>query len=201
MRTVARVRSLAGFGGTMILARLKSRTARLHDEIEGAVDVFRPGFGAEDYRALLARFLGFYEPLEDRLAHVADPDFRTFFEPRRKAGLLREDLRALGLDPSAIEHLPRCHDLPSCRGLADALGIAYVVEGATLGGKLVAGHVERTIGAGASFFRPYGERLGAMWEEFRAMAERREAEVDPEEVVASACATFERLGAWLERPS
>ena len=187
----------------MILARLKSRTARLHEEIERAVDVFRPGFGPEDYRALLARFLGFYEPTEDRLGRVDDPGFRAFFEPRRKAGRLRDDLRACGLDPAAIGGLPRCDDLPPCRGLDDALGIAYVMEGATLGGKLVAGHVQKTLGpcAGVSFFRPYGDRLGAMWEEFRAMCEGREAEVDPEAVAGSACATFDRLGAWLERPA
>lgn len=187
----------------MILARLKSQTAALHDQIERTVDVFRPGFDLPAYRDLLGRFLGFYEPVEDRLARVADPAFVAFFGPRRKAALIRDDLRTLGVDRAAVDDLPRCDDLPPCAGLDEAIGIAYVLEGATLGGVFVAEHVERAFGLGAgvgdAFFRPYGDRVGPMWQEFRSMCVTRAGEVDAEAVIASACATFGRLGDWLGR--
>jgi heme oxygenase len=189
--------------GTMILERLKAETAPLHEEIERTVDVFRPGFDLAAYRGLLGRFLGFYEPMEDRLGRVDDKAFRAFFEPRRKAGLLQSDLLALGLDREAVAALPRCVDLPPCDGLAGALGVGYVMEGATLGGTLISKHVEKTFGLtpgeGDAYFRPYGDRTGAMWDEFRSMCARRAGEVDADAVVAAACATFDRLGAWLGR--
>ena len=129
----------------MILARLKAQTASLHEEIERTVDVFRPDFDLAADRGLLGRFRGFYEPMENRLRRV-DRAFGVFFEPRAKAGRLREDLAALGLDQRTIDGLPRCDDLPECDGLASALGATYVFEGATLGGAILSRHVAATSG-------------------------------------------------------
>ncbi len=56
------------------------------------------------------------------------------------------------------------------RNEAEAMGALYVMEGSTLGGKLIAKSL-RTCSdwpvRGICYFNPYGERTGAMWAAFQ----------------------------------
>ncbi len=77
----------------------------------------------------------------------------------------------------------------------------YVLEGATLGGQFIARHVERALGLaggrGYSFFRGYGEDTGRMWRSFREELGDRAPALEADEIVASACGTFDRFHNWL----
>jgi heme oxygenase len=97
--------------------------------------------------------------------------------------------------------LPTCLDLPRLETAAEVLGSMYVLEGATLGGRFVARHLECILGLsdglGYSFFRPYGEELGRMWQAFgEVISAHSSPEADPA-IIASAVETFESLGRWL----
>lgn len=185
----------------MILAVLKEQTRRQHERAERTLDLPSRLASAGHYAALLARFYGFYTPLEDRLAAVGGyAAVGLDFAARRKAHLLVADLASLGADAGA---LPRCADLPEVADLADALGCLYVLEGATLGGQFVRRQAEKAVGVtaarGCAFFASYGERVGAMWKAFGASLEGFAA-ADPgaeAQIVAAAGATFAALDRWL----
>lgn len=189
-----------------VLTLLKERTRHLHEHIEGTVDLPARLGSVATYSALLARFYGFYAPIEQGLAAV--DGYETVgldFAERRKTHLLRADLLALGVAAATIDRLPRCQALPAVSGLAAALGCLYVLEGATLGGQVIKREVKAKLGlaagptGGCAFFAAYADRTGAMWTAFRSTLSRFTAgsAMATEQVVAAAADTFIRLDAWL----
>jgi heme oxygenase len=183
----------------MILGVLRGRTALFHERVERSVDLPNRLRSPVAYTSLLARFHGFYAPLEDRLAAAAGLHLAT----RRKAHLLRHDLLALGVAGADVDALPRCPDLPTVADAGDAFGCLYVLEGATLGGQVVRRQAEAALGLtpgrGCSFFTSYGERVGAMWKEFCRTLEGYAA-ANPwatDRIAAAALGTFAGLDRWL----
>lgn len=114
--------------------------------------------------------------------------------------MLQRDLWSAGDSPDVVAQLPRCNNLPIVGGILQALGSLYVLEGATLGGQVVARYLSvvpgLTHGAGFSFFRSYGDDIGPMWRAFGEFLSSRAGDGD-EEIVEAACATFATLGQWL----
>lgn len=185
-----------------ILARLKRETQAEHAAIEQRVDLPRRMSSADAYGRLLARFWGFYAPIEDRLA--ARPEWDRCgidLRPRLKAPVLARDLRALGWPAGVLAALPRCRDLPPLDSFARALGCLYVLEGATLGGQLIAREARRSLGLsaerGCAFFLSYGESVGPMWRAFRGLLAQAAAEADDAAIVCGARATFAAFDRWL----
>lgn len=184
-----------------ILERLKSETRRWHEQVEATVDLPARLNDRQSYAALVARFYGFYVPLERALAaqaELASAGYRL--DARRKTPALEQDLRQLGIDPASV---PICSDMPDVGSLAASLGCLYVIEGATLGGQIISRLLEQkltiTPASGGAFFSSYGERVGPMWEEFRSVLTHYEAQAPSQTdyVVASAKEAFEKLDAWL----
>lgn len=183
----------------MLRERLRRETAEAHRRLEDGL-----GLAAEDltlgrYRGILEGFYTFLRPWEDRVeAAVGDPAFTA---PRRRAHLLAEDLAHLGVDRQHLAALPDCPGLPRIEGPAQAMGSLYVLEGSTLGGQVVARHVEQRLGLsdgqGYAFFNGHGRATGALW---RGFLERLAAFSAPERddaVVAAARDTFGALERWL----
>ena len=123
----------------------------------------------------------------------------TFLDPRRRMYLLQADLAALGLSARAVAMLPTC-PAPVLRNAVEALGSLYVMEGSTLGGRVIERNVERCLGLnarhGCTYFAGYGARTGAMWRSFLTRLDQAPA-ADAEQVADGATATFERLAWWL----
>ncbi|HET6232578.1 MAG TPA: biliverdin-producing heme oxygenase, partial [Longimicrobiaceae bacterium] len=169
------------FSGVTILAALKEQTREHHERVEAHAGVMDPGLTLPGYRALLARFRGFYLPVEERLCAMdAWGALALDAEVRRKLPLLDADLAALGLSQVQIAALPACPRPPALDDVPRALGGLYVLEGATLGGAIISRSLVARLGVGraggGAFFGSYGERLGAMWKQFgtalEAWAER-----------------------------
>lgn len=191
----------------MILLRLREETRAQHEALESALDIFHRCRSLEEYRALLARFYGFYAPVEAALGGREEwPQFGFDYEKRRKTPLLRKDLSALGLSAPCLDGLPLCEgaDLPPLTDFAEVLGGLYVFEGATLGGQIIARHLSGRFGLdaenGSAFFRSYGGAVGTMWRSCGALlvryaAERGEAEEAA--MIRSARDTFAAFGRWL----
>ncbi len=183
----------------MILQLLRDGTASLHERVERTVDIPAHLGSMPAYIGLLARFLGFYAPLEDRLAGVGGYESVGLdIAARRKAHLIRDDLRALGHEAAP----PVCTALPVVATFADALGCLYVLEGSTLGGQFIRREAAARLGLtpdrGCAFFTGYGERTRAMWKAFgAAVAMHTDAHPgDQGAIVASATDTFTRLDEW-----
>ena len=78
-------------------------------------------------------------------------------------------------------------------GGAGALGLLYVVEGATLGGQVISRRLEVKL----AFFRGYGEATGRMWRETSARLRAVSNPAAQDEAVRSAVSCFTLLRRWL----
>lgn len=83
---------------------------------------------------------------------------------------MTQDLVALGSLAETLRSLARCTSVPVCHDPATAFGCAYVLEGATLGGRtllpVVQNHLGFTSQHGAMFLASYGEGVTRMWQHF-----------------------------------
>jgi heme oxygenase len=175
--------------------RLRAETRTDHDRLENGLRLADPGLTLARYREILSRFYGFWAEWEPRVADVVADE--EFLAPRRRLHLLRDDLRALGVAPEA---LPVCAP-PPMRNRGEGFGALYVMEGSTLGGRVIVKRLH-AIGlspetGGCSYFAGYGTATGAMWSRF---IERLEAEADAggaAAILRGARATFATLGDWM----
>lgn len=186
----------------MIVQALKQQTRSYHHHLEQRLALLTRPITRSDYQHLLQGMWGFYTPLEQQLAHVCAMTRDVNWTERWKAPRLEQDLQALGLTTPEIHGLPACLDLPQCATFAAALGCWYVVEGATLGGQVIARHLyprlDLTPEHGGAFFASYGAQVGPMWQQFCAVLTTYATTTEREEaIIQAACATFITLDRWL----
>jgi heme oxygenase len=152
-----------------IMVRLRAATAEAHAHLERDLDLLSPPLSRSRFLALLQRFWGFHvvwEPAVCRHAELAE-----LMTPRLRTDLLRRDLLALGLPAQEIDHLPRSAAAAGlARSLEGALGSLYVLEGSTLGGRLITKALRRCDwlpSGGLTYFDPHGEETGPLWLQFQ----------------------------------
>jgi heme oxygenase len=185
----------------MILTRLKRKTLLHHERLEKRLDLYHGVKTFDDYRRLLGKFLGFYEPAEEVLEATFNWSAINFdFKSRKKTPLLMRDLHSLGIEDTLL--LPRCKDLPALDSLAQAFGCLYVFESATLGWGIVLKHLSRTLGVtrddGGLFFNSYGDRIVAMWHDFAQQISAYASRPDLEEaVIRAAVNTLVHMDQWM----
>lgn len=180
----------------MLLDRLRQHTRAHHERIEqlnGLPETLA------DYLAQHETFYGFIAPWEELVASVlpADDPVRR---GREKTAWLESDLAYFGHDAATLADLPRCALLPSARSRAEILGAAYVLEGATLGGQIVARDAGKRFGLsggrGCRYFESYGREVGAQWQAFRAELLRHSSAANDALILEAATNTFDCLHAW-----
>lgn len=125
---------------------------------------------------------------------------------RSRASLLQRDLVALGMTPREMTTLPVCSDLPSLHEPEHLAGCLYVLEGASLGGRIIAQALNRQLAlrnnSGAAFFVGDGAGTGVRW---KRVLQWLEELANPgsgdgarsREIVRSACETFGPLARWV----
>ena len=153
------------------------------------------------YRSLLERYLRALEPLERDLGRFSWPS-RLRFEERQKSPLIQADLASLGAPDGAMRGPSRSQDPLIYGSRAEAFGCLYVLEGETLGGRLILRDVQTQLGlapaTGASFFAGYGAETGAMWSSFLAiLAEAVTLPDEVDEALSGARKTFRLLDFWI----
>jgi len=186
-------------GGRVSLRRLKEETTQLHLLAEQHVRVLDRDASVTDYERYLRVMWGFHAPVEEIFA-VTAALASIGFEPeaRVRAPLLARDLAALG------SHGPwsRCADLPAMSSLPQALGVAYVLEGSTLGGRYILAKLPPPLaalaGRATAYLTGYGEQTGPRWRAFAALAEEHLAPAGAcDAAVTAARDTFVKLTRWL----
>ena len=182
--------------------RLKRETAVLHRRIEDGLGLTEAGLSLERYKRVLESCLGYFEPVETRIAELAPSAPPLGLELAARSQLLVKDLMALGSSAASIAALPRCRDLPPLTTPAHLAGCLYVLEGSRLGGAIVARELERSLGLGsdgAAFFRGDGREVARRFKRLLAwLDEVARAGAPADEIVASACDTFRTLSRWTE---
>lgn len=182
-----------------VLHDLKAVSRAYHGSVEARADIRRSLHSAPLMRGLLSRFYGFYRPAEEILAPWLSAIPGLDFASRRKAGHLQRDLSHLGLTDGEVERLPLyAVDRPG--SLSEALGYAYVLEGATLGGLMVRQLAEQAAPpmSDLRFFGCYGSETARLWYEFCAVIEDRcTSQADARAAVRGATAAYAGIGACL----
>jgi heme oxygenase (biliverdin-IX-beta and delta-forming) len=176
-------------------AVLRSATDASHQRLHrhrGFAALHDSTISRADYVRLLGRLHGFYTAFEAAAAIAPDRSRR-----------LAADLAALaGCGAHAAALIPRCPDIPAFHDADEILGGLYVVEGAALGGRILARRLDPLLGidaaAGRSFFLGNGADTGAAWRGYLA----RLAGISPDagtrqRVVTAAIATFAAFETWL----
>ena len=185
-----------------ILERMRDETRHLHTALENDLPVMRPDLQLADYRRLIARFYGFYVPMEAALACVPGLELTLPDWPqRRKINSLVKDLGALGCTSQELAEMPLCVQISAIPGVEEALGCLYVLEGSTLGGQIIGRHLETVLQIGlhngASFFRSYRDGVGLMWKTFQEVLRSRDP-ADHERIIDAASQTFDCIHRWLK---
>jgi heme oxygenase len=185
-----------------VRSRLKNATAQAHRSLETAMAISEACRDPDAYRRMIARLWGIYGPLESVLARVDWPGAEALVRQRAKTGWLASDLAFLGFTGADIGRLPKAGDLPFVETVADVLGVAYVVEGATLGGQIILPNIKRNLGlseyAGGRFFASYGQDVGRQWRGFVEALEclgRHPPAAD--RIERAALQTFESFRSWM----
>jgi heme oxygenase len=187
---------------TVVLQTLRRETRELHRLTERALDLRLASSTRAEYQVLLERLLGIYAPLEEQLFSRVPVAPGIEWELRRKTPLLQADLRTL--QPDGSVQVQFCAGMPALNSPQALLGAWYVVEGATLGGQIIAAHLLRQLGLaahnGARFFDCYGELRQQRWDEFCSVLSSTPAR-EAEEVASGAVQVFATMRQWLaDRP-
>jgi heme oxygenase (biliverdin-IX-beta and delta-forming) len=161
------------------------------------LDLLEPPIPASRVIHLLERFHGFHAVWEPALAAVVP---EHLLQTRRKLPLLANDLKRLGHDEERLRHLPRCSAAAAlCADAASAAGSLYVLEGSTLGGRIIGRSLQAAPWYPAGrieYWDPYGGDTSRRWSETIAYLESL-APAGADAIVRSALATFDLLHAWL----
>jgi heme oxygenase (biliverdin-IX-beta and delta-forming) len=184
------------------MATLRTATALAHQRLEKRLDIKIRFSNLAAYQAHLEKMWGFCAPLEASLRPESFDGALPDYDARRKLPLLTQDLLAVGLRAAQLPSLQRCTPPPSLSDAAAAFGCTYVMEGATLGGRVLLPWVEKSLGLtashGAAFLGSYRDKTSDMWRDFSAAVEhfcdsrqRRDA------AARAAVTTFNQLTAWL----
>ena len=188
----------------MIHALLKQSTRVFHRAIEARLGVLvSDEISLEEYIAVQKLFYGFYKPVEDRLAaFIGQEDPELQLANRLRLPLLVQDLAFLDVPAAELEALPACDSIPPLQTVPEVLGCLYVLEGSTLGGRVIARHLEKVLhlseSQGCSFLNSHGDSRGPMWSGLLSVLARHcQEHRDQVAVVGSARLTFSCLETWL----
>lgn len=172
-------------------AMLREATRDTHEQLhkhQGFAAIKSGRITLPEYRALLARLLGFYAPFEAAIG------------PRReRSDWLAADLRFLGEVDTA---LPWCPDVPQFETPERRIGALYVAEGSALGGRELAGELDSLLGVddirGRQFFHGRGAATGTAWQSFNARLEMfAHRYAAHRHIISAAQETFETIERWL----
>jgi heme oxygenase (biliverdin-IX-beta and delta-forming) len=193
----AETRNARSCGSGAVLTHVRAVTRPAHQKVEAALAFLTEPISLGRYQTVLERFYGFWLGWESQVTNLLQDE--ALMKPRRRLHMLASDLAALGVSIDALKALPQCPLITLHDGV-EALGSLYVMEGSTLGGRVIRQNLMRCLGADApsvcSYFNGYGGDTSPMWRSFLARLEEESA-CDAEKIGAAASRTFDRLGGWI----
>ena len=182
------------------LVRLNLETRTFHDAAdEGWLDLLQPTVTRSDYLRQLVITYGFEAPLEAAFAYTPNLKLFVNLRQRSRAGLLAQDLLALGVRTNEISTLPHCLIAPFS-GPIEAFGWLYVSERATLLHDRVRRHLLARlpdVHDASAYLRAYEGVVSARWYELGHAIDRAvRTEPHTNDLIAAARAAFRRMADW-----
>ncbi len=149
---------------------LKHATAALHVELESlsvSQSILSPHVSIKDYLHYLDVMYDIVVAVEKFVFPRVSSEFSNL-DLRRKKPLLEQDFQSLHYKKHQEVRIAGLSE--EVKSLGFAMGILYVIEGSSLGGRVILKHIQKTLNieqaTGAAFFAGYGDRTGILWKEF-----------------------------------
>ena len=184
----------------MVIEKLRSGTRQTHEELETEMLPLIKGVRDKDsYARLLHLFYGYYHPLEKGIALHLDSSLLPDIGERRKVSRIIDDLHIIG---GSVE-IREDSNAPLIENRAEAFGALYVMEGSTLGGKviskMISGNLDFPDESALSFFSGYGSQTASRWKEFLAVLDQFSGTAEEEVIVSKANEVFSEFRVWLKQ--
>lgn len=178
---------------------MRQRTAAQHKQLEAtniSADLLRADVSVQMYMTYLAHMRGVMA-FAERYVYPMLAHLFSDMEKRSKLPAIDSDLQVLCKTVPMPYVSPVAVSAPPAT-IAGALGYMYVIEGSTLGGRVLLKHIKSTLGfdeeSGARFFSGYGADTGSMWKHFlHILAGYVVATGREEEVIAGANQAFKTI--------
>jgi heme oxygenase (biliverdin-IX-beta and delta-forming) len=181
-----------------LFVHLRACTEAAHRSLETTLDLTAAPSHTR-FAAMLKRFHGFHSAWEPALSLW--PKVSAFMVSRGRLAQLHADLTWFGCEELEIAAIPPCSQaIELLTSQAAAVGSAYVLEGATLGGQVITralGGIPWAPEHGFAYFNPYGAATGPMWRAFKAWADDLLTPDEHDAAAEGAERTFALLEQWL----
>jgi len=156
----------------------------------------RPDLRIDQYADALCALHGVHHAAEQWvLEYLARHPCALDYHARRKLPALEADLAVLGCTPCATQG-----GVDAPYSVGTLVGILYTLEGSTLGGQFIAGHLRQVHGDSLpmQFFTGYGERTRPHWDAFLQFAQCACPEAEYAWAAQSAVAMFDFIQRHLD---
>lgn len=178
--------------------RLKKKTQTYHAQIEQTPLLNRmmnTSIDMAGYHLLLEQFHAYICPCENI---IRSSPWSPLLKNREKTNLLSNDFLDLGIDINT----KNCLNLPPLTIKEEILGYLYVIEGATLGGQVIAEVLKKKLGLsskhGARYFNGYCNKSAIMWIKFCHVLNQANP-IQEQQILISASRTYTTLIDWLSQ--
>lgn len=178
------------------LDQLKKQTADAHKNLEKlsvSASILSPHLQIEDYCHYLALMYDVHKSTQDYIFPLLSGIFPDL-EERKKTHWIENDLVFLDYKITKSNSVFRNHDI----SIPFAIGILYVVEGSSLGGRFILKNVETipvlSNQSGISYFTGYGNKTGSYWKQFlSALTDYQQQYNCEDEIIEGAVYAFDRI--------
>lgn len=183
------------------LNNLRNKTAESHNGLEAlpiSKSIVDPKITIEEYALYLNLMHDVVYQLEEEIYPILSHLISDLIE-RKKAQLILEDLKYIESDKKeTVYPFKNASEI----SVPFAMGIMYVVEGSTLGGRFILKNIQESLGfneeKGASYFAGYGNKTGSYWKNYLNALTNFESETNSEaEIIAGADYAFQIIGKHL----
>lgn len=185
------------------LTALREATRDLHSELDTLSPLLRSPLPESVYNDHAARVLGWMAPLEQALwegpAATLWPNEIQIAKRCGKVQWIEQDLLNAGYNAAKLAELEHCPYVPVPRTLAQSFGVAYVSEGATLGGAFLFKRLASFLpGLPLNWLKGYGVETGPLWTSFqRLLAQHVVSQESILEAQESARQAFQSFRCWV----
>lgn len=181
-----------------MIEQLRQATKRQHADLDHAIfPLIQSIRTPEQYAELLRVFYGYFQPVYEKIDQFIDKSVLFDYDRRRKPAVLLGDLESIG----ATGSVPAlCENIPSITNAAEAFGALYVLEGSTMGGKIISKKLMENTGLGEhcfKFFSGYGELNGQMWGIFAETLQHPSLASSASQLTDAAGDTFRLFHEWI----
>lgn len=188
------------------LQNLREYTTDLHTALEDlpiSKSITSPDISTEEYSLYLKLMYDVVKDTEDNIYPLLQ-EIITDIDNRYKSSYLQQDLNNLKVNATS-NITPVSNDLTD-KSAAFALGIMYVVEGSSLGGRVILKNIQSVLGYdennGARYFAGYGQTTGSSWKNFLAMMTEYQEQTGSEaQIIAGANYAFNAIAKHLKENS